>query len=151
MMPTKKLIIIVAVVVVIVVAAAMILGATKKENPPPAEEPTLPEEVYGLSGTITNIEEKAILIDAIIIYTDGSRKNETKKILVDENTKITTLEFPKINPEDRSKLIIDQPEEIEIEFSDLKIGDKIEAMTDENIVGKDEFRAKSINVIKLLM
>ncbi|OGZ32035.1 MAG: hypothetical protein A2V69_02010 [Candidatus Portnoybacteria bacterium RBG_13_40_8] len=146
---STTLLIVIIVILVISIIGVIVFGGKKEANNQ-GKEPTLPEEIYGLSGTITSIGEKEIFIDALIVYTDGSNETQSKRILVDENTKITTLEFPKITAEDRNKPI-EQPKEIEIGFTDLKVGDKIEAIANENIVGKDEFLVKYINVIKLLM
>jgi hypothetical protein len=145
---STTLLIVIIVILVISIIGVIVFGG-KKGTTNQGNKPTLPKEAYGLSGTITNIGEKEIYIDATIVFTDGSNETQPKKIMVDENTTITALEFPKITPENRNKP--PEPKETEIEFIDLKVGDKIEAITKENIVGKEEFRAESIKVIKLLM
>lgn len=150
MLKTKTLLIIIVIIVIaVLIILAIVFGSGIKkqgEGPPETEEPPLLEEIYGLSGKITAINENAFWIDAVILFVDGTSKKEPRKVLVDENTKIIKLEFPKkITPEDRTKPII--PQETEINFSDLKIGDKIDAASQKNIQGKTEFLAKTINVI----
>lgn len=147
----KQIPLIIAIIVVIILIVLVIFLGGKKEGtpgeaPPDTEEKTLPEEIYGLSGTITDIEENAILIDAIIIFTDGTQGRASRKVLIDENTEITKLIFPEVSPEDRDKPI--QPQEIKLNFSDLKTGDNIEATAKENLRDKTEFTAESINVIE---
>lgn len=133
------------IILICLIIIAVVFGIVILTKQKPEAEKTLPEESYGLSGTIKALEGNSFTIDAIIIFTDGTNQIESKKILTDENTKINKLEFPKISAENRTKPI--EPRKTEIKFSDLKVGDKIDATSKENVQGKNEFLAKIINVI----
>lgn len=144
--PILLILIIIALLVAIVFVLLTMFECLPGQKSAPAEEQKeLPEEVYGFSGTIVSIEENVIVIDATIIFADGDTGTEQKRILIDENTPITKLEFPEITPENRDQPII--PEETQIQISDLQTGDKIDVRASENISGKTEFTAESINVV----
>lgn len=152
MTKVKKFFIIAIIIAIVVLIAWLIIPEViKKETPPETKTPAIAEEIYGLSGEIKEIKDKSLLVEANILLAnpeEGSIK-ETLKIVVTNETKILKLEFPEEIPEDSTEIF---PEEIEINFDNLKIGDKIDIETIDNvsrkIKDKIEIVAKSIKVVE---
>lgn len=153
--------------IVIVMAALIILAIAlvtcKKESGPEtegpategpvAEEVAIAEEIYGISGEIKEVYLDRILsVEANILLADPMKEpiKQMVKIKVTDQTKILKLKFPEEIPEGSTEPII--PEETEISFDDLKVGDKIDIETinniSENIKNKTEIIASVINVVE---
>jgi hypothetical protein len=147
-MAKSKTIIIVGIIAIVIIA--LIIFFLVREPGP--EEPVITEEIYGLSGEITEIDNNTLLIEANILLADLLQEpiKKTVKVLVNNETSIFSLKFPENIPEGSDQPII--PEEKEVRLSDLSIGDKIDIETisnvSENVKNKTEIVAKSINVIK---
>lgn len=114
--------------------------------------PSLPEEMYSLSGEVTEIKDKTILMETFIqvnrLPLPGGKEIEQQniKVVVNDQTNITGLEtgiplsplLPREKPKSEKTLI----------FSDIKIGDNILVTSTENIKGKKEIIASQIKVIR---
>jgi len=131
----RKLLIIIISIVVILIIGGIILKTTGIFTP---------QKIYGLSGTIKTINNDNITIDAIIALKNGTTKNETKTILIDVNTKITTLKVPIATGNNIPRLV--QPTEIEIRISDLKINDKVDITV--NPENQKILTAKTIKLVQ---
>jgi hypothetical protein len=129
-MTRKPFVIVIIVVLFILVAAAVVLGIKNKGKP---EEPIIAEEFYGLSAEIKEIEGKILLAEANILLADSTKEpiKKTIKIVVTDETKILKLKFPEEIPEDSLEPVF--PETTEIEFEELKVGDRIDVETSDNI------------------
>lgn len=129
--------------VIIVIAILCV----KKEGPPP-----IAEEIYGLSGEIKEIEDGFVLVEARILLADPGEEpiKELVKVAVTDETKIFELKFPGEISEGSTEPVF--PEEIRISFNDLKVGDKIDIETteniSENIKNKTEIVVSIINVVE---
>ena len=155
MIKIKTPILIAVIVLVILVIAAVILGGYKKPSPKPEEEvAVIAKDIYGIAGTIEEIQQNALVVSALILLEDPSkapiRQNVT--VAINDQTKISRLEFPdpKTIPAGSTKPIF--PKETTLKFSDLKKGDKIDIRSKENISdkikNKTSFIASVINVAK---
>lgn len=114
--------------------------------------PSLPEEIYSLSGKVTEIKDKTIIMETSVqvnrLPLPGGKEIEKQniKVVVDDQTNITgfktgiplPLPLPEEKPRSEKTLI----------FSDIKIGDNILVTSTENIKGKKEITASQIKVIR---
>jgi len=110
--------------------------------------PPLPEKIYTLSGKVINIQDKTILMEALVRVSrfpkpgGAETKKQNIKVIVVDQTKITEFEIGMIPlPGEPS------PEKI-LSFSDIKVGNNISVTSAENIKGKTEVVASQIRVIK---
>lgn len=143
---TPLLIIIILVVILIVLAIIFsIFGLLKKEKF------SIPDEVFGLSGTIKEIKENILIIDAVILQKDNTQPiNQKMKVLINDETKIYKLQFPQAGTLKENDTQGIQPIVIEIKLADLKNGEKVNIQTKENISAniknKTPFTASIIDV-----
>lgn len=122
-----------------------------------------PAEVNSFFGTITDIKDDRITLEASLIAYGPreDRKTGSKTIIVTESTKFQkqfegALEEWRRLEDEYHKAIgaglnpdPPQPFELEqIEFVDLTIGDKISAVSAENIGEKNEFEASLVILIR---
>ena len=94
----------------------------------------IPEEMVIADGEITAIQANVLTTEIIVqdAYTIPEEwKSRIVKITVTDETNIIKHELATLK---------------EIEFSELKIGDQISARAEENILDKNEFTAKAIEV-----
>lgn len=153
-MKIKTPILIAIIVLIILVILAIVFGGYKKPTSPEGEGAAISKEIYGISGTIESIGQNALIVDALILLEDPSKAPIRRKVnvLVNNEVKIVALKFP--NPEDipRGSTKPIYPEETEIKFSELKVGDNIDIQAKENISEKiksnDSITASVINVIE---
>lgn len=156
---TKKIpFIIIIILVIIVVALVIIFSGIKKEeeeaeeSQPEKEEPIIAKEIYGLSGEIKETKAGALLVEAKILLADSGKEpiKEIIEIIISDETKIIKLKFPEEIPEGSIEPIF--PEETEVGFDELKVGDKIDIKTaenvSENIKNKTEIEANVINIVE---
>lgn len=158
-MKAKLPLIIVIVVVVILVVVAVILGNAKKTG----EEGTsgeltdlksveLAQEIYGFSADIKAIKDKTLTLEAWVPLADETAEpvKGLIKARVTDNTKIVKLTFPEEIPTDTAEPIY--PEEINMTFEELKVGDSIDIGTvdnvSENIKNGTEFLLSHIFIIE---
>lgn len=147
-MTRKPFVITIIVVVVILFIVAIFLVIKDKSKP---EEPIIAEEFYGLSAEIKGIEGKSLLVEANILLADSTKEpaKKTIKIVATDETKILKLKFPEEIAEDSPEPVF--PETTEIEFDELKIGDRIDIESSsnisENIKNKADIVAEIINVL----
>lgn len=116
--------------------------APQKEAP----EITLPKILYNLAGPVKNFDKKSITFEASIPQLDEKgeaiAKIEIRKALITSATKFTHLTFV-AQPGTNSQT----PLETSITFQDIKIGDYIEIISNQDISQKEEFEATQIRVL----
>lgn len=132
--------IIVIVLIVVVVVLAIVLGGKKGGEEetapgpegPSSEEAKIAEEIYGFSGEIKEIQDKTLLIEAKVLMANPEEEpiKTMVKAKVTDTTRIAKLKFPEI-PEGSTEPVY--PEETEMSFEELKVGDQIDVSTIENI------------------
>jgi hypothetical protein len=129
----------------------------RKEIPPKEEKKEevqtktmdnfVPEAVFSLTGPVVDINKDFIIFDASVPRLDVNGKRidviETRKITIDESTKITHYEI-KTNSQTGKKEISEE----QLKLSDLKIGNRIEANSDKDIKDKEEFLAIKIRILR---
>lgn len=157
-MKNKILLIIVVVIVIAIVILAIIFVGKKggSEGTSEAEGTSLEgveiaEEIYGFSAEIKEIKNKTLLLKAWVSLVD-TKKDPVRPMvtaIVNEQTKIVRLKLPEII-EDNTEPIY--PKETEMSFDELKVGDKIDIGTIENISekikNKTEFILSHIFIIE---
>lgn len=156
-MKAKLPLIIVIIVVIALVVVAIVIGMSKKEG----EEGTqgeafkdveIAKEIYGFSAEIKEINDKALTLESYVPLADEKAEpvKGIVKAKITDNTKIVKLVFPKQITEGTEAV---QPEETEMKFEDLKVGDKINISAtnnvSENIKNGTEFEIKDIFYIVL--
>jgi hypothetical protein len=147
----KFFIIAIIILIIVLIVWVIIIVFGEKEVEPGTKTPVIAEEIYGLSGEIREIRDKTLLVEANILLANPEEGpiKETLRIVVTNETKILKLEFPEEIPEDSTEIF---PEETEINFDNLKVGDKIDIETIDNVSGKIKDKigivAKSINVVE---
>jgi len=137
-MKDKIPLIIIIVIVVAIVVLAIVFGGKKEGEEGLPEIEGLPEgveiaeEIYGFSGEIKEIQDKTLLIQAKILMANPEEEaTETMvKAKVTDKTRIAKLKFPEI-PEGSTEPVY--PKETEMSFEELKVGDKVDISTIENI------------------
>jgi len=121
-------------------------SAPEDETPSEIPKVTTPRVLHNLVGTIKEFEENTIIFEAIISQVDEKNqlisKKEMRKAAIDPTTEITYLTFT-IHEETGKKI----PKELKITFEDLKIGDYIEVLSNENISEKERFEASKIRIL----
>lgn len=104
---------------------------------PPIE---LPKVLYNLSGKITKVEKDAVIFDAVIFSKDAKGEIasgvEPRKANIDSAVNINRLVFVK-----------NSPIESAIKLSDLKVGDYIEVISDQDISDAAEFSVTLVRVL----
>jgi len=148
-MKSKYLLIIGVIVVIIVVAVIILLTGPKTEDSNVqengngiSEDVVIPEnidiakEIYGFSAEIKGIEGKTLTLESLIPLANEEEVpvKIMIKAVVTDNTTIIKYVFSKESSEDPDEAI--DPEEIDLTFDDLKVGDKISAGTNENVFEK---------------
>lgn len=104
---------------------------------PPIE---LPKVIYNFSGTIAKLEKDAIVFNAEIIGIDEkgeiTKTIEPRKANIGSSANIKKLVFVK-----------NSPVESAIKLSDLKVGDYIEVISDQDISAALEFSATQVRIL----
>lgn len=137
------------VVIIVLVAGAIILFPNRKEGAP-LKNANIIKDLYGFSGMIKAIKEKTLTLSASIPSAEEnvSLIKADVKILIDEQTRIYGIKFPKTAPE-KDKPI--ETTEIPLNFNDLSIGDTINVSFVENISDKikagEQLVAKDLFII----
>ncbi|MBI3459043.1 hypothetical protein HY061_02150 [Candidatus Azambacteria bacterium] len=112
--------------------------------------PPMPNEIFQASGEIKLLSTSANTIDLEIISLQERRlpgvepKKEIKKVIVSSGTEIIKIDFSNLANPVKSKEVPPGPKEIKIQFSDLRVGDKISVTSMENIKDKESFKAARI-------
>jgi flagellar basal body-associated protein FliL len=117
----------------------------KKETlPPPPPAVVLPKVIYNLSGEIKKIEPNAIIFEASIPVLGENnqitQKKEIRKAIITPSTTFNKISFVEV--EEKRKKVVESP----ITFKDLKIGDLIEVISNQDISHAEEFEATQIRV-----
>jgi|GEM_PF-3692910 len=101
--------------------------------------------LYNLTGVIKELEDNAIIFEAIIPHFNENNQlittNETRKAIINSNTALVRLEII-IHKETGAEI----PEEKTIEFKDFKVDDYIEVLS---LAGQDISRAEEFEVSKI--
>ncbi|MBZ9578501.1 hypothetical protein KJA14_01480 [Patescibacteria group bacterium] len=147
-----KKIIVISLVLIFIILIALTL-VLKPKAPPKAEispevpEITQPKVLYNLAGSIEKIEflKDSLVLEATIIQIDETgqpiQKTEIRKVIVTPFTKFSHLTFVETEPNRRT------PQEASITFKDLKTGDYIEVVSNQDISQAEEFEAIKIRVL----
>jgi len=110
--------------------------------------PPLPEEIHGVSGKITKIEDKNLWIETQIRISQfplpggAEMEKQNIKVITTDKTKILKREIIEplpMPPQEPFK-------ETVLNFEDIKIGDNITVVSEENIKGKTEILASQIQI-----
>ena len=150
----KKILSILAIVVIvaIVVVAIILLYENRSTGPTGADvKDEIAKEIYGLTGSIKKIGGKTLTLGALIPPLDAQKAQveATIKATVTDQTKIVKIKFPEDVAADSKQPVY--PEETILNFSDLKVGDKIDIGTTENvyekIINQTEFDINTIYII----
>jgi hypothetical protein len=155
-MKIKTPILIAVIVLIILVILAIVFGGYKKPSASPKpEEISIAKEIYGISGTIEEVRQNTLTVNALVLLEDPTKQPISKKVNVSINdeTKIYKLEFP--DPKNLTQEQIEngvRPKETKLSLSDLKKGNTIDIRTEENISGNiknnTSFTASAINVVE---
>lgn len=100
----------------------------------------LPKVLYNLSGKITGIEKDAVIFNAAVLVKGSGGEivgdAESRKANIGPVTVIKRLAFIK-----------NSPVESVINFTDLKIGDYVEVISDQDISTAAEFQATRVTIL----
>ncbi|MDP3057057.1 MAG: hypothetical protein Q8N37_00865 [bacterium] len=122
-------------------------GNNSRNNPAETAAPArktpeiiLPKVLYNLSGKITKIEKSAVIFDATISSKDFKGEivssTESRRANIDSATNIKKLVFVK-----------NSPVESVINLSDIKVGDYIEVIAEQDISSAIEFSATQMTIL----
>lgn len=145
--PSKSKSLMVAVGLVLTAALAWgIYQFTKRDEPPPAppsprneQTGTAPTQIFHWIGKISRLEASAIIVNTTL---EGE---ESKRVLVTENTRITRLAFIPVEENGQRKFT---PRETRINsIRDLKVGMSVQAIAAIDINGVREFEATQIRIL----
>lgn len=139
----KKSCLIITIIVIIVVGLICFMAGRKSMESEVAKYKKLidyyfpvSEEIFSISGEITEIQDNVLSVESIVqgpYVLPEEWKTEIFKIIVTDETKIT-------------KFDMETDETSEANLSDFKVGNQINAITEENIKDKTEFTATSIEL-----
>lgn len=105
---------------------------------------SIPKVLYNISGSIKKINENSLILDAKVVYLDEedrlSQKTEIKRVTITPNTKFSRLAFI---PQGEKKV----PKETKIFFEDLKVGDYIEVISNQDLSQKERIEASQIRIL----
>ena len=102
----------------------------------------IPKEVYVFIGTVSKIGTDSIMINAPS-HSNYLYQDEELRVLIDDNTSIIKYILPNKIPAN-TKVITTQQEDITI--ADIKIGDRVEVHSADNLKGQLIFKANLIKV-----
>ena len=156
-MKIRPSLLIIIIVLIILIVAAIILGKYNKPSTPQSgqEQGEIAEKILGVSGTIEDIGQNSLTLNAVILLQDPSQEPIRKsiKVSINDETRIYKLEFP--DPENLTQEQIEngvEPEEAKLSLSDLKKGNTIDIRSEENISenikNNESFTASVINVVE---
>ena len=107
---------------------------------------TLPKAFYNLTGRVKNYDKNSITFEATIPMLNEKeeviRKREIRKALILPTTKFSKLTFV-VQSETGKKI----PKEEKISLTDIKIGDLIEVISNQDISSKKEFEVFQVRVL----
>ena len=137
-MKKAKIVLVIIIIVIIVFAVLKFVLLPRKTtlntNPTGggAINIEIAKEIYGFSAEIKAINGKTLTLDASIPLADTTKTPEkiSVKAVVNDTTKIVKLKFP-TEIKDKTKPVY--PEETPLNFSDLKVGDKINVAVASNV------------------
>lgn len=128
-------------------SAPAITSSQPTQPQAPTKKISLPKVLYNLAGSIQALEKSAVVLEATIPLLDETgqptTKMEIRKALVTVATKFSRLTF--VPTEDPNRKT---PKETTITFKDLKVGDLIEVVSNQDITNKTEFEAILIRLLQ---
>lgn len=120
-------------------------GSKDSEIVSEAPKVSLPKVLYNLAGTIKEIENQTILLEASIPQIDEAgqpvAKREMRRVKITNLTKFSLLTFVETQPGRKT------PQETSITFKNLKVGDYIDVISNQDISQAEEFEATQIRVL----
>lgn len=116
------------------------------ELPQKGPKISIPKILYNLAGVIQKLEKSSLVLEATIPQLDETgqltQKTEIRRVIVGSATKLSRLAF--VTEEGTDRRI---SKETPIILRDLKIGDYIEVISNQDISGKQEFEATKIRIL----
>lgn len=107
---------------------------------------TLPKTLYNLTGEVENYDKNSITFEAKIPQMNEKgeiiRQTEIRRALISTSTIFSKLTFVS-EPETGKKI----PKEEKISLSEIKIGDQIEVISNQDISSKKEFEVIQVRVL----
>jgi len=151
----KKIIIVLVLIFIVIFIILIASNLVPKLKAPPKEEIspeipkiTQPKVLYNLAGSIKKIDflKESLILEATIIQIDEAgqpiEKTEIRKVIVTPITRFTHLTFVTQEGAERRT-----PQETSITFKNLKVGDYIEVISNQDISQKEEFEVTQIRVL----
>jgi len=114
--------------------------------------PPLTEEAYSIDGTVTEVGDKFLIMEALIRVSqfplpEGEQfERQNIKVNVTEEIEIFRLEM--VAPKVSEEMPLEPFEKVLLGFEDIKIGDYIMVNSEENIKGKKEITVKEIQIVQ---
>ena len=158
-MPNLKIIIFIIIIIAVIIGGFALVEyyagrtgqkpITELAGPEPSrqEAPKQEVKVIARTGIIDSISENIIEMTALANRNHLLEEDMSIKVRTKETTNYIKIIIPKILLEDDSQA--QRFEREEIKLSDLKIGDQITAISDNDIRGLAEFEAKTIQIAKI--
>ncbi len=119
-----------------------------KPKPPSPKPfvPPLPKSIYNVVGVIEEIEKDSIILKANLQKQDDSGKiinySEYRRAKITSQTKFIKLKFIEIAPGRKA------PKEIPISLKDLRKGDYIEVVSNQDVFEEKEFPVIKVRLLK---
>jgi regulatory protein YycI of two-component signal transduction system YycFG len=109
---------------------------------------TVPKVLYSLAGLVQKVEENSFTLEASIPQIDASgnpvQKKEIRTVKVTPATTFSQLTFV-IQEGEAGKVPVEKP----MSFSDIKIGDYVEVISDQDISQASEFEASQTRFLPI--
>jgi len=146
--PKKTTILIVVVLILLVIFGIIFLkqkfGLFGQQKAGQQEQKiTIPKVIYNLAGLVQKLEENSFILEASIPQLDQSgkvtQKKETRKINVTADTKFSRLTFV-AQPGSTGKSPLETP----MTFGEIKVGDYIEVIANQDISQAQDFEATQV-------
>jgi hypothetical protein len=113
--------------------------------------PPIPEEIYRRGGTVTEMEEKFLIIETGILVSqfplpgEGQFEITDIKVNITEETEIFKIEWP-VRAEKPELQLPGEPVKILLTMEDIRVGDGVLVTSEENIRDKTEITASQIEL-----
>jgi len=145
--PNKTTILIVVVLILLLIIGIIFLkqklGFGQQKTGQENQKITVPKVIYNLAGLVQKLEENSFILEASIPQLDQSGKvtqrKETRKINVTSGTKFSRLTFV-AQPGSTGKSPLETP----MTFGEIKVGDYIEVIANQDISQAQDFEASQV-------
>lgn len=124
-----------------------LMPLTKKEITEELPKVTVPKILYNLTGSVQKLNSGSFLFEATIFQPyekeQPSKITEMRKVLVTPVTKFCRLTFV-VQEGTNTKT----PQETPLKFQDLKLGDYVEVISNQDISQAEEFEATQVRILQ---